>query len=42
MNWNCLDRADVQQRYVHSEGRQQQIQLLIEGYQLVGRPAVCL
>lgn len=26
-----LDRADVQQRYVHSEGDQQQIQLLIEG-----------
>ncbi|WP_339650318.1 heavy metal translocating P-type ATPase [Halopseudomonas pelagia] len=26
-----LDRADVQQRYVHSEGDLQQIQLLIEG-----------
>lgn len=26
-----LDRADVEQRYVHSEGDQQQIQLLIEG-----------
>ncbi len=26
-----LDRPDVQQRYVHSEGDQQQIQLLIEG-----------
>lgn len=26
-----LDRSDVQQRYVHSDGDQQQIQLLIEG-----------